>query len=100
MILLLTLAALGWFWLNSLRILEAARAAAKQACRQAEVQFLDDTVARSGIAITRTASGQRALRRTYRFEFSETGDTRLDGQVVMLGDRIESLTMSPYRILP
>lgn len=100
LLLLLVLAASGWFWLNSLRILEIARNAGKQACIRADVQFLDDTVARVGLAIARDRSGRRVLRRTYSFEFSETGNSRIDGQVVMLGDKIESVTMEPYQILP
>jgi hypothetical protein len=40
------------------------------------------------------------LRRTYRFEFSETGNTRLEGQLIVLGDRIESVTMEPYQMMP
>ena len=97
---LLILAALGWFWLNSLRILEIARNAGKGACIKADVQFLDDTVASIGLAIARDQSGRRVLRRTYRFEFSETGNSRIEGQVIMLGDMIESVTMAPYQIRP
>ena len=97
---LLALLALGWFWLNSIRVLEIARNAGKQACTNAGVQFLDDTVASNGLAIARDHSGRRVLSRTYRFEFSETGNSRIEGQVIMLGDRIESVTMAPYQILP
>jgi hypothetical protein len=96
---LLVLVALGWLWLNSLRILEIARNAGKQACIKADVQFLDDTVASIGLRIARDDSGRRVLRRTYRFEFSETGNSRIEGKVIMLGDRIESVTMDPYQIL-
>jgi hypothetical protein len=39
------------------------------------------------------------FRRTYRFEFSETGNTRLEGHLVILGDKLESVTMEPYQIL-
>jgi len=97
---LLLLAVLGWFWFDSLRALEVARSAGKRACSNANVQFLDDTVANIALALVRDKSGRRVLRRTYRFEFSETGDTRLEGQLILLGDRIESLTMEPYRIEP
>lgn len=100
LLLLLALAAFGWFWLNSLRILEIAREAGRQACIKADVQFLDDTVARIGLAIARDQSGRRVLRRTYRFEFSETGNSRIEGEITMLGDTIESLTMAPYQLLP
>ena len=95
---LLVLATLMWFWQSSLHILEIARNAGKQACINAGVQFLDDTVARIELAITRDQSGRRVLRRTYRFEFSETGNSRIEGRVIMLGDRIESITMEPYQI--
>ena len=97
---LLLLAALGWFWQDSMHALEIARNAGKRACDVANVQFLDDTVAGIALALVRDKSGRRVLRRTYRFEFSETGNTRLEGQLIVLGDRIESVTMEPYRMLP
>lgn len=98
--LLLLLAVLGWFWFDSLGALEVARNAGKEACRDANVQFLDDTVATIAMALARDESGRRVLRRTYRFEFSETGNTRLEGRLVLSGDKIESVTMEPYQILP
>lgn len=97
---LLLLAALGWFWFDSLRALEIARNAGKRACSDANVQFLDDTVANIALALVRDKAGRRALRRTYRFEFSETGNSRLEGRLILLGDKIESVTMEPYQILP
>jgi hypothetical protein len=97
---LLLLAALGWFWFDSLRALEVARKAGKRACDDAHVQFLDDTVAGIALALARGKSGRRVLRRTYRFEFSETGNTRLEGRLILLGDRVESVTMEPYQMLP
>jgi hypothetical protein len=97
---LLLLAALVWYWLDSLRALEHAREIGKHACNNAEVQFLDDTVARIGLQLVRDESGRRVLRRTYRFEFSETGNSRLEGQVILMGHRLESVTMDPYQIDP
>jgi hypothetical protein len=97
---LLLLAAFGWFWFDSLRALEIARNAGKRACDDANVQFLDDTVAGIALALVRGKSGRRVLRRTYRFEFSETGNTRLEGQLIVLGDRIESVIMEPYQMIP
>jgi Protein of unknown function (DUF3301) len=97
---LLLLAALVWFWFDSLRALEIARKAGRRVCDEANVQFLDDTVASTALALVRNKSGRRVLRRTYRFEFSETGNTRLEGRLILLGDRIESVTMEPYQIIP
>jgi hypothetical protein len=95
---LLVLIALGWFWLNSLRALDVARNAGRLACHSAGVQFLDDTVAGTAIALVRDDAGHRTLRRTYRFEFSDTGNTRLEGQLTLLGSKLDSVTMEPYRL--
>ncbi len=99
---LLLLAVLGlgfWFWLHSIRILEIAREAGRQACNRIDVQFLDDTVASTKLRLARDRNGRRILRRTYRFEFSETGNSRREGEVVMLGDRVETVILEPYQIL-
>ena len=96
---LLLLATLGWFWFDSLRALEVARNEAKRICKEANVFFLDDTVASVGLALVRDRSGRRVLRRTYRFEFSETGNSRLEGRLILFGNRVESVTMEPYQIL-
>jgi hypothetical protein len=96
---LLVLGVLIWFWLHSIRTLEIAREAGKQACHREELQFLDDTVASTSMTLARDSAGRRVLRRTYRFEFSETGNSRREGEVIMLGDRVEMVTMEPYRIL-
>lgn len=100
LILLLVLAAIGWFWHNSMCALEVARTRGKKLCGDANVQFLDDTVATISLGVARDKFGRRVLRRTYRFEFSETGNSRLEGRLVVLGDKIESATMEPYQILP
>jgi len=100
LIFLLLLAVAGWFWFDSLRALEVARRAGRRVCEAENLQFLDDTVARVAMAVARDESGRRVLRRSYRFEFSETGNTRLEGNLILLGDRLESVTMEPYQILP
>jgi hypothetical protein len=100
LIFLLLLAALVWYWFDSLRALEHAREVGRQACSDAEVQFLDDTVARTELKLVRDETGRRVLQRTYRFEFSETGNSRIEGRVILLGHKLESVTMDPYLLLP
>lgn len=100
LIFLMLMAVLVWYWLDSLRALEHARQVGKRTCDDADVQFLDDTVARVALELVRDDSGKRVLRRTYRFEFSETGNSRLEGRVILMGHRLESVTMDPYQILP
>ncbi len=37
------------------------------------------------------------LRRVFLFEFSSTGNERYNGMCIMLGRRVESIQMEPYR---
>ena len=99
LLLILLLAALAGFWLDSLRALETARNAGKRACNSAGVQFLDDTVSATALTVGRNAAGHMAIQRTYRFEFSDTGDNRLEGTLVLLGARVESVEMEPFRFM-
>jgi hypothetical protein len=96
---ILLLAALAGFWLDSLRALETARNAGKRACNSAGVQFLDDTVTVTSLKLRRNTLGHMKIRRTYRFEFSDTGDNRLEGTLVLLGARVESVEMEPFRFM-
>ena len=96
---LLLLAAIVWFWIDSLRALDAARIAGRRECKKYDVQFLDDAVSRIAIALVRDDFGRLVIRRTYRFEFSETGDSRLEGRLTLLGKKVESVSMEPYQIL-
>jgi Protein of unknown function (DUF3301) len=96
---LLLLVAVLWFWFDSQRALEIARNTGRRVCGELNVQFLDDSVAGISLSLVRDKTGRRVFRRTYRFEFSETGNTRLEGQLVLLGSRLESVTMEPYQIL-
>jgi hypothetical protein len=97
---ILAAAAVAWFVLDSLRVRERAVALGKQACERGDVQFLDDTVQCMRTRFARNEAGRLVLRRRYRFEFSETGNNRRLGSIVMLGTRLESLDMEPYATHP
>ena len=84
---------IGWLWIDSMAAREQAELTGKRACREGGVQFLGDTVAFSGLGFGRDGWGHLKLRRTYRFEFSDTGDNRLKGMVVMLGREVETLDL-------
>ncbi len=96
---LLLLAAIVWFWIDSLRALDAARSAGKLACKKYDVQFLDDAISSIAIALVRDEVGRLVPRRIYRFQFSETGDSRLEGRLTLLGKEVESVIMEPYQML-
>lgn len=80
--------ALAWLWWDSMQAREAAVVAARTACEAEGLQFLDDTVGIAGLRPARNANGRLLLQRAYDFEFSDTGDNRMKGSVVMLGRRV------------
>ncbi len=84
----LALAALAWFWYDSARAKEAAVVAAKAACSAENLLFLDDTVAIGRLWPARDGNGRLGLRRVYRFEYSDTGNNRRSGSLVLLGQRV------------
>ena len=76
-------------------IFTAARAAAERAteisrnaCHAAGVQWLDQSVHANGIRLRRKANGWLGLERRFRFEYSENGQDRHIGQLVLLGDKL------------
>ncbi len=96
---ILFLAGLGWLWLDSLKARESAVRAAREACRAEELMLLDDTVAISSLKPARDEDGRVRLQRAYDFEYSDTGNNRLKGSVVLLGQRVVILNVG-LRIAP
>ncbi len=90
------LAALAWFWFDSLSARESAVRAARLACVADDVQLLDDTVALAALGMQRNDEGRPVLRRIYRFEFSDTGNNRLLGSVTLLGASVQALYLAPH----
>jgi hypothetical protein len=78
----------GWLWLDSLKAREAAVSAAREACRVEGLLLLDDTVAIASVKLARGDDGRIRLQRAYLFEYSDTGNNRLPGSVVLLGRRV------------
>ncbi|RKT44581.1 DUF3301 domain-containing protein [Thiocapsa rosea] len=82
---------LGWFWLDTMRAREIATEICKTACRQRDLQFLDQTVAMRRLGLAWRSEGLR-MRRVYRFDFSEEGVGRRSGYLVMRGMTLEDLS--------
>jgi hypothetical protein len=93
---LLVLALLAWFWFDSLRSRERALAAAMRACEREGLQFLDGAAACIALRAARNEDGHMALRRTYRFEFSDDRYHRRSGTVTLLGSEVEALELEPF----
>jgi hypothetical protein len=87
-----------FLWLDSLRARERAVRAGKSACERHDLQFLDDTVAFTRLRLARDEEGQLKIARTYTFEFSDTGNNRRHGAIVMLGGEMQDLQLEPFRM--
>jgi hypothetical protein len=87
-----------FLWIDSLRARERAVQAGRSACRRYDLQLLDDTVAFARLRLARDEEGQLRIVRTYTFEFSDTGNNRRHGAIVMLGAQVQDLQLEPYRM--
>lgn len=85
---LVLLSLLAWLWMDSLKVREIAVRNAREACAAEGLLFLDDTVGISSLKLARDDEGRAHLQRAYDFEYSDTGNNRLKGSVVMLGQRV------------
>jgi hypothetical protein len=89
------LGGLFWLWFDSTRVHEIAVKSARSQCQVNEVQFLDDTVALANIKPARNEDGHLMLKRTYTFEYSDTGNNRQPGSIIMLGQEVQFLNINP-----
>jgi hypothetical protein len=94
---IILIAAGALLWADSLRARERAVQAGRSACERYRVQFLDDTVSFARMRLGRDDEGQLRIARTYTFEFTETGNNRRQGAIVMLGHELVDLQLEPYR---
>ena len=85
-------------WADSLKARERAVRAGRSACERYQLQFLDDTVAFARMRLARDEDGQIKIKRTYTFEFSDTGNNRRHGAIVMLGGDVADMHLEPYRM--
>ena len=93
LLLLVIAAAVAWFWLSTIRVREVAVAAARHACDAEGLMLLDDTVSMAAMKPVRDDDGQLKLQRRYEFEYSDTGDNRREGSLVLVGRRVVLLNV-------
>ena len=87
-----------FLWVDSLRARERAVRAGRAACERYAVQFLDDTVSFAKMRLARDEEGRVKIARTYTFEFTETGNNRRQGAIVMLGRELAEIQLEPYQL--
>ena len=89
---------IGFYWSSAMKAREIAFIAAKAHCQKLNLFLLDEYVALNGQWLKRNELGKLKAWRSYQFEFSSTGDERYNGKVIMLGKRVVSIQLEPYRI--
>ena len=93
LLLLMVLGALGFaYWSAARAAAERADRVGRDACRAAAVQWLDDTVHASGVRLRRGEDGRLGFERSFRFEYSEDGQDRHIGHMVLRGERLVSFS--------
>jgi len=85
-------------WVDGMRARERAVDAGRAACERYGLQLLDDTVAFAHLGFVRDEEGRLRVRRSYTFEFSDTGNNRRHGTIVTLGGELADLQLEPYRL--
>jgi len=85
---ILLLAALAWLWLDSLKAREVAVRTAREICAAEGLMLLDYTVAIASLKLARDDNGRIQLQRAYDFEYSDTGNNRIKGNLVLRGHRV------------
>jgi Protein of unknown function (DUF3301) len=90
---LVVLILIALLWFDSLQAREVAVRAARTACETEGLLFLDDTVGIISVKPARDNEGRLKLQRAYAFEYSDTGNNRVTGSVVMLGKRVMLLNI-------
>lgn len=74
-------------WLDTMQSRERARKKAAAVCEAAGWQLLDQTVALAGVSLRRNPAGHYRPARRWRFEFSERGNDRQRGEILIQGNR-------------
>ena len=96
LLLLFIVIAAGWFWLDSIAVREAAINTGRDLADRCDLQLLDETVACTRLRLGRNSRGRIQLMRTYDFEVSANGSDRLECNLVLLGNQLQSWYIPPY----
>jgi Protein of unknown function (DUF3301) len=87
--------ALGYkLWQSAMDARETAMRIARETCSRAVVQLLDETVAFTGLRLTRDVSGARRMLRTYTFDYTRDGFERSSGFIVLCGVHLEAVGLA------
>lgn len=87
---------IGWHFYYQRKLAEIARRRVHKYCEEQGIQFLSIAKIQSRLVM----DPQQGLRwkNLYGFEFSGDGESKYDGTVTMLGNKIKSIDTPVYRV--
>lgn len=85
-------------WWRGQKAKEVALKAARQYCKEMDIQLLDQSIYLRGLWLKRDDSGRIRVWRSYLFDFTATGEDRARGRVIMLGYNITHIQLDAHRI--
>lgn len=86
------------YWWHSGDYKGRARELASQYCARHDLQLLDQSMVITAIWPDRGPHGGLALRRSYQFEFTSTGEQRYLGKLLLLGRQLKSIELEAYKL--
>lgn len=87
---------LAWWLWQVLGQRDYALALVRRHCERNALQLLDDSVALSGVRLSRLHRGRYGLVRRYAFEFTVTGEHRYSGYIDLHGTRQLHIELAPH----
>ena len=93
LLLLLIIVLLVWYWQSGMHCRDIARSVARNTCAQQSLQLLDGTVSLRDIRPFYLDNRRFGLKRTYGFEYSEDGISRLSGCIVLMNTRVDTIIL-------
>jgi hypothetical protein len=92
----LTLLALYSFW-GHLNMSGIARVCARKHCETMGVQLLDQNIILKKLSLHFSRHSLIAVERLYLFEFSSIGDSRYQGTVKLIGDKVAAIELEAFK---
>ena len=86
-----------WHLHNQRKMAEIARFHMQKYCDQNDLQFISIAKVKTRLVIQKNRG--LVWRNLYHFEFSGDGVSCYRGEVTLLGTRIESINLPPYRVV-
>lgn len=96
LLLLLIVAGLVWYWQAGMKCRDIAIATARNTCVREGLQLLDATVSLRNIRPYYSNVSQFGLLRTFGFEYSTDGLSRLSGCIVLRNTQVESIILESH----